>query len=36
MATIFADDMFKYIFVTEKYCILIEIDLFHNNFSPSG
>ena len=33
MATIFVDDIFKCIFVTEKYCILIEIV---SKFIPKG
>ena len=33
MAAILADDIFRYIFVNENFCILIEISL---NFVPKG
>ena len=33
MAAIFADGIFKYIFVNEKFCILINISL---KFVPKG
>ena len=33
MATIFADNFFKYIFLNEKFCILIKISL---KFVPKG
>ena len=36
MAAIFSDDIFRYIFVNEKFCILIKISLKFVPYGPIG